>query len=102
MIIYYIKRAKNNGHKIKYSVLSIVTSFILLYLKKIYLYERVIYVGWFCPSSYRRKLVVKINGWFFFTFKYSKDYYRQKGEGRPTKKDRREIDGYLDNDERAE
>ena len=34
--------------------------------------------------------------------KYSKDYYRQKGEGRPTKKDRREIDGYLDNDERAE
>lgn len=34
--------------------------------------------------------------------KYSKDYYRQKGEGRPTKKDRREIDGYLDNGERAE
>jgi len=34
--------------------------------------------------------------------KYSKDYYRQKGEGRPTKKDRREIDGYLYNDERAE
>ena len=28
--------------------------------------------------------------------KYSKDYYRQKGEGRPTKKDRREIDGYLE------
>ena len=34
--------------------------------------------------------------------KYSKDYYRQKGEGRPTKKDRREIDGYLDNGESAE
>ena len=31
--------------------------------------------------------------------KYSKDYYRQKGEGRPTKKDRREIDGYLESDE---
>ena len=31
--------------------------------------------------------------------KYSKDYYRQKGEGRPTKKDRREIDEYLDSDE---
>ncbi len=26
---------------------------------------------------------------------YSKDYYRKKGTGRPTKKDRREIDGYL-------
>ena len=31
--------------------------------------------------------------------KYSKDYYRKKGEGRPTKKDRREIDDYLTNDE---
>jgi ribosome-associated heat shock protein Hsp15 len=26
--------------------------------------------------------------------KYSKDYYRKKGTGRPTKKDRRDIDGY--------
>lgn len=26
--------------------------------------------------------------------KYSKDYYRKKGEGRPTKKDRRDIDNY--------
>jgi ribosome-associated heat shock protein Hsp15 len=34
--------------------------------------------------------------------KYSKDYYRQKGEGRPTKKDRRQIDGYLETDEKED
>lgn len=28
--------------------------------------------------------------------KYSKDYYRKKGTGRPTKKDRRDIDNYQD------
>lgn len=27
---------------------------------------------------------------------YSKDYYRKKGTGRPTKKDRRNIEDYLD------
>ncbi len=27
--------------------------------------------------------------------RFSKDYYRKKGTGRPTKKDRREIEGYL-------
>ena len=30
--------------------------------------------------------------------KYSKDYYRKKGMGRPTKKDRRDIDTYHDGD----
>lgn len=28
--------------------------------------------------------------------KYSKDYYRKKGSGRPTKKDRRDIEGFQD------
>ncbi|GGE16594.1 RNA-binding S4 domain-containing protein [Psychroflexus salis] len=31
--------------------------------------------------------------------KYSKEYYRKKGIGRPTKKDRRDIDEYLDDDQ---
>ena len=31
--------------------------------------------------------------------KYSKDYYRKKGEGRPTKKDRRDIEEYFNDQE---
>ena len=30
--------------------------------------------------------------------KLTQDYYRIKGEGRPTKKDRRAMDEYVDND----
>jgi len=31
--------------------------------------------------------------------KYSKNYYRNKGSGRPTKKDRRDIDEFYDENE---
>ncbi|WP_138434717.1 RNA-binding S4 domain-containing protein [Winogradskyella algicola] len=31
--------------------------------------------------------------------KFSKDYYRKKGTGRPTKKDRRDIDSFYEDDE---
>ena len=31
--------------------------------------------------------------------KYSKDYYRKKGTGRPTKKDRRSLESYKDEEE---
>ena len=31
--------------------------------------------------------------------KYAKDYYRKKGTGRPTKKDRRDIDDFYDESE---
>jgi len=34
--------------------------------------------------------------------KYAKDYYRKKGTGRPTKKDRRDIDDWLDADNNEE
>ncbi|WBV56002.1 S4 domain-containing protein [Chryseobacterium daecheongense] len=30
--------------------------------------------------------------------KMTQDYYRSRGEGRPTKKDRRDMDGYVEND----
>lgn len=32
--------------------------------------------------------------------KYAKDYYRKKGTGRPTKKDRRDIDDYYETPEK--
>jgi ribosome-associated heat shock protein Hsp15 len=34
--------------------------------------------------------------------KLQQDYYRIKGEGRPTKKDRRDIDGFVSTDDKVE
>ena len=34
--------------------------------------------------------------------RYSRDFYRKKGTGRPTKKDRRDIDSYTDEDSFAD
>ena len=34
--------------------------------------------------------------------KLAQDYYRTKGEGRPTKKDRRSMDGFIENDSESE
>ena len=42
---------------------------------------------------YRKDLTPKEEFEKMNLLKYSKDYYRKKGAGRPTKKDRRDLDG---------
>jgi ribosome-associated heat shock protein Hsp15 len=43
---------------------------------------------------YRKDLTPKEAFEHLEVLKYSKDYYRKKGSGRPTKKDRRDIEDY--------
>ena len=43
----------------------------------------------YCKDITPKEELEKLN-----LLKYSKDYYRKKGTGRPTKKDRRDIDDY--------
>ena len=48
---------------------------------------------------YRKDITPKENIEKLDLLKYSKDYYRKKGTGRPTKKDRRDIDEVYENDD---
>ena len=48
---------------------------------------------------YRKDVTPKENLEKLELLKYSKDYYRKRGTGRPTKKDRRDIDDVYDNDD---
>jgi ribosome-associated heat shock protein Hsp15 len=51
-------------------------------------------VGAKLVDMYRKDITPKESFEHLELLKYSKDYYRKKGAGRPTKKDRRDIDGY--------
>lgn len=48
---------------------------------------------------YRKDITPKENLEKLDLLKYSKDYYRKRGTGRPTKKDRRDIDDIYNNDD---
>lgn len=50
-------------------------------------------------DMYRKDTTPKENLEKLDLLKYSKDYYRKKGTGRPTKKDRRDIDEIYENDD---
>lgn len=53
-------------------------------------------VGAKLVDLYRKDLTPKEEFEKTELLKYSKDYYRKKGTGRPTKKDRRDIEEYYD------
>ncbi len=55
-------------------------------------------VGAKLVDLYRRDITPKEAFENIEILKYSKEYYRKKGTGRPTKKDRRDIDDYTEED----
>ncbi|MBS9774261.1 MAG: RNA-binding S4 domain-containing protein [Tenacibaculum sp.] len=59
-------------------------------------------VGAKLVDLYRKDLTPKEEFEKTELLKYSKDYYRKKGMGRPTKKDRRDIDNYYDSSSEEE
>lgn len=56
-------------------------------------------VGAKLVDLYRKDITPKENLEHLELLKYAKDYYRKKGVGRPTKKDRRDIDDYSSEEE---
>ncbi len=56
-------------------------------------------VGAKLVDIYRKDLTTNDATAHLELLKYSKDYYRKKGTGRPTKKDRRDIDNYANEEE---
>ncbi|MBA6155111.1 RNA-binding S4 domain-containing protein [Tenacibaculum sp. S7007] len=57
-------------------------------------------VGAKLVDLYRKDLTPKEEFEKTELLKYSKDYYRKKGTGRPTKKDRRDIDDYYEDSDK--